>query len=459
MRADTWLSDSADFTPVYIVTTPSELGEYLSANPTWKSWLDSTGFDLKAGSISCVPGTSGALAAVLAVADPSTTESLFSNLPSKLPAGIYQLDASGCVATQAEYQEAMFLIAQSAYRYHLDADDAEPTAQWVIPASIESNTLCLEIDAMCLARDLINTPPNYMQPPDLFLATKELCDSYDASLTTIQGRDLLTAGYEATYRVGQVGTEPPCMLDFTWGEKSHPLVTLIGKGVCFDSGGLCLKSAKGMLTMKKDMGGAAHVLGLAKMIMGNALPIRLRVIIPAVENGTGKGAYRPGDVLRYADGTTVEITNTDAEGRLILADALLAACADEKPDCLVDFATLTGAARVAVGMDVAAFFTPQEDQIAPFMENTKSFTDPIWPLPLVASYKKGLKSHVADLANAAMNPYGGAITAALYLQHFVPEGVNWWHFDVSGWADAPNPGAAVTGIRSMYAWLLAKYGN
>ncbi len=458
MTCKYWADQSQTSVPLYLLQEKNELDALCGGNAVWQQWLEATSFECSPGHVVCLPSQKGGVEVVVAILGKKPSSGLYLRLYQKIPAGVYQLQQSGCVESEDQYKLALLLFAGAGYDYTLEGDEAkEPKLTWTLPAGMDCQKEKIAIEAADLVRDLINTPANHMQPPDLFLATNRLCEQHGAVLTTVQDRDLLAAGFEATYRVGQVGSEPPCMLDFTWGDESHPTVTLVGKGVCFDSGGLNLKPGRGMLTMKKDMGGAAHVLGLAKTIMGNNLPVRLRVLIPAVENGIGKGAYRPGDVLRYSDGTSVEITNTDAEGRLVLADALLAACAKKNPDLLIDFATLTGAARVAVGMDVAAFFTTEVDQIAPFMAESCGLADPVWPLPLHSGYKTYLKSHIADMANASSTPYGGAITAALFLQHFVPDDVNWWHFDVSGWVGGSKPGGAVLGVRSMYAWLESKF--
>jgi leucyl aminopeptidase len=454
-----WSDTAESSIPLFLLQTQAALDELCQENPAWQHWVQVNGFKATAGQVLSLPNDQGELVAVFAVIGEQERAELYAQLVTKLPKGSYTVQRRGWLETESSYKQALLLLAQAAYAYTLEGDEPkEPAVTWVVPSDLDLSQEQTAIEAIDLIRDLINTPANYMMPPDLFLATKKLCAEYGAELTAIQDRDLLAAGYEATYRVGQTGGEPPCMLDFTWGDESHPQVTLVGKGVCYDTGGLSLKTARGMMTMKKDMGGGAHVLGLAKMVMANQLPVRLRVLIPAVENGIGKGAYRPGDVLRYNDGTTVEVTNTDAEGRLVVADALLAACAKQKPDLLIDFTTLTGAARVAVGMDIAAFFTTQADEIAPFMQQVCGLADPVWPMPLYSAYKAALKSHIADMANSSSTGYGGAITAALFLHHFVPDDVNWWHFDVSGWAEGVKPGGAAMGLRAMYAWLAGRYG-
>ncbi len=459
MSVKYWAKSLDKAVPLYLFKEACELELLCKDQASWQQWLKSTGFEFSSGQVLCFPSVKGEIAAVVAVASEIESAFMYLSLYQKIPAGVYQLQRVGCVEFEESYRRAILLFSQAAYEYTLEGDEPkESKLRFVLPETINFDKERIALEAIDLVRNLINAPANYMQPPDLFLATNRLCEEYGAVLTAIQDRDLLAAGYEAIYRVGQVGSEPPCLLDFSWGDPSHPAVTLVGKGVCFDSGGLSLKPANGMLTMKKDMGGAAHVLGLAKIIMANGLPVSLRVLIPAVENGIGKGAYRPGDVLRYQNGTTVEITNTDAEGRLILADAILAACKGKKPELLIDFSTLTGAARVAVGMDIAAFFTTQINEIPDFMSLVSDLADPVWPLPLHSGYKSALKSHIADMSNSACSAHAGAITAALFLRHFVPDDVPWWHFDVSAWVEGARPGGAAMGIRAMYAWLEKKFG-
>jgi leucyl aminopeptidase len=456
-----WVKNTVDKVPFYVFRHESEWADLRQKNKAWGRWADSLGFKALVGQVLCLPSDSGTLAAVVGVLGENETAEQYAKLQQKLPAGIYELMPEGFLQSEASYKQAIFLFCQACYEYTLEGDKPkESKIRFVLPSEIDFHREQIALETIDWVRDLINTPANYMMPPDLFLAAKKLCTEYGAELRAIQDRDLLAAGYEATYRVGQTGAEPPCLLDFTWGDEAHPLVALVGKGVCYDTGGLSLKTTPNMLTMKKDMGGAAHVLGLAKLIMANRLPIRLRVLIPAVENGIGKGAYRPGDVLRYKDGTTVEVTNTDAEGRLVVADGLLAACASQKkPDMLIDFTTLTGAARIAVGMDIAAFFTTESEEIASFMTAGEKLADPVWPLPLYTGYRSALKSHIADLSNTGSSSYGGAIVAALFLQHFVPKGLNWWHFDVSAWTEGTKHGAAVMGLRAMFAWLEKRYGG
>ena len=312
---------------------------------------------------------------------------------------------------------------------------------------------------MFLARDLINTPSNDMGPAELEQAARAVAEKYGAKISVITGGDLLK-NFPLVHAVGRASTRAPRLIDFTWG--AGPKVTLVGKGVCFDTGGLDLKPSSSMLTMKKDMGGAACVLGLAQMIMDAKLPVRLRVLIPAVENSVSGSAYRPGDILKSRKGLTVEIGNTDAEGRLVLADALTEADT-EQPDLLLCIATLTGAARAATGMELPPFFTDDEALAADLMHHGMEEHDPMWRLPLWRSYEPAIESPVADLNNAPDYGFAGAITAALFLDRFVTGTKSWAHFDIPAWVDRPKPGrrkgAEANAIRTLYALLSDRYGN
>ncbi len=299
-----------------------------------------------------------------------------------------------------------------------------------------------------------------MMPEHLAEATAVLAQSFGAQVDQIIGDDLLTQNYPTIHMVGRASTHAPRLIDLQWGDDHAPKVTLVGKGVCFDSGGLDIKPSAGMRYMKKDMGGAAHVLGLAHLIMSNQLPVRLRVLIPAVENAVAGNAFRPGDVIKTRKGLTVEIDNTDAEGRLVLCDAL-AEAQTENPDILIDFATLTGAARVALGTELPGFFCNQPAFATALQDAGNRSGDPVWELPLHAPYKDMLKSDIADMVNCAASPFGGAITAALYLQAFVEPKTTWAHFDIMAWNNRKLPGRPIGGeafgVRAVYAALEKRY--
>lgn len=315
--------------------------------------------------------------------------------------------------------------------------------------------------AINLVRDLINTPAGDMMPQHLSQVMQDLADEFNAQFSEIIGDELLEQNFPTIHAVGRASANKPRLLDLRWGKPGAKKVTLVGKGVCFDSGGLDLKPAAGMRLMKKDMGGAAHVLGLAHLIMAAGLNIELRVLIPAVENAVSDDAFRPGDVIKTRQGITVEIDNTDAEGRLVLCDALTLASV-ENPDLIVDFATLTGACRIALGTELPGFFCDHSATVSGLLASAEQAQDPIWQMPLFKQYKDLLKSDVADMTNCASGPFGGAITAALYLQEFVNKDIPWVHFDVMAWNIRKLPGRPVGGeafgVRAVFNYLEQAYG-
>ena len=317
-----------------------------------------------------------------------------------------------------------------------------------------------QVNAVGIARDLVNTPAQDMMPIKLSAAVEELARQHDAQFNVIEGDALLDQNYPAIHAVGRASVHAPRLIDLRWGDSNHPKVTLVGKGVCFDSGGLDLKPSKGMRLMKKDMGGAAHAIAIAALVMDAGLPVRLRLLVPAVENAVSGNAYRPGDILGTRAGLSVEIDNTDAEGRLILCDALHEA-ASESPEVLMDFATLTGAARVAVGTELAAMFCNDEEMAAQLRLTSVSHYDEVWRLPLHADYRDMIESKFADLVNSPSSPYGGAITAALFLQAFVPNQPCWAHFDIMAWNVRSRPGrpegGEAMGVRAVYRYLADRF--
>ena len=318
-------------------------------------------------------------------------------------------------------------------------------------------------EATALVRDLVDTPPAAMGPAELEAAARELAAGFGAKFEVIAG-EALTNGFPMIAAVGAAATRDraPRLIELRWGNSGHPALAIIGKGVCFDSGGLDLKPAAGMRLMKKDMGGAAHALALARLVMGAKLPVRLHVLIPAVENAISGAAYRPGDILVSRNGLTVEVDNTDAEGRLVLADAITKAAEDE-PELMIDFATLTGAARVALGPDLPALFSNDDALADELLAAAKAVTDPVWRMPLWDGYDDMLKSELADLSNAADSPLAGAVTAALFLRRFVPDGTPWAHLDTFAWQPAAKPGrpkgGEAMGLRAVFALLDARFGS
>jgi leucyl aminopeptidase len=323
-------------------------------------------------------------------------------------------------------------------------------------------TVMAMIEAHTLLRDLINTPAEDMMPEHIVAITRKIANKHKAKLQVYRDKELLKKGYPTVYAVGRASSHAPQVLDLRWGDKKHPKLTLVGKGVCFDSGGLDIKPASGMLLMKKDMGGAAHVLALASAIMHCRLPIQLRVIIPVVENAINGNAFHPSDIITTRKGLTVEVTNTDAEGRLILCDALTAAC-EEKTDLVIDVATLTGAARVALGTDIAAMFTAQDKLAEDLLATSKTAYEYLWRLPLHEGYRKEMESPIAHLRNAELSGGAGAITAALFLKAFVPNEVNWVHFDIYSWNFPARPGRPEGGdssiLRTLFHYCCERFGK
>jgi leucyl aminopeptidase len=335
----------------------------------------------------------------------------------------------------------------------------------VLPRLLELSTQIFDqvvprVDAVFRVRDLINTSAEDMGPKALGDMLESVAQLYHGTFSSIVGTELLEKNFPAIYAVGRAAVEAPRLLKLEWGKSKHPLVILVGKGVCFDSGGLDLKPASAMRQMKKDMGGAAQVIGLAQLIMHYQLPIRLMVLIPAVENTIDAAAYRPGDVLRMRNGLHVEIDNTDAEGRLVLADALVYAC-EQNPDWVLDLATLTGAARTAVGTEISALFTDEQPLASQLMALGREWNDPVWQLPMYEGYANMLDSVIADMTNSTSSPYAGSITAALFLKRFISPDVKWAHFDLMAWNISTKPGRPEGGeamaVMSLFEYLRTTY--
>ncbi|KTC92672.1 leucyl aminopeptidase family protein [Legionella cincinnatiensis] len=370
-----------------------------------------------------------------------------------LPPNTYKVQ--GFCSQEASMNWALAQYGFEAYK------KSETKPRILVVNADDLNDLLNLVQAQFLVRDLINKPTSDLGPKEMAEVVEQLAKTHKAQFKQWVGDELIKDNFPAIHAVGRASKSAPRLLSLTWGDENHPRVTLVGKGVCFDSGGLDIKSAYGMRLMKKDMGGAAHVIGLAQWIMTRHLPVRLHMLIPAVENSIGPDAFRPGDVLTMRNGLTVEIHNTDAEGRLILADALVKAC-EEQPELLIDFATLTGAARVSVGSEIAAFFT-NSDQLAKEVSDVSvKAVDPVWRLPLFEAYEEILRSNVADLSNASDHPYAGAIVAGLFLQRFVSKTTPWIHLDIMAWNLSSKPGkpegGEAMGFRTIAAYLLQTYG-
>lgn len=422
-----------------------------------KRWLDSVKFTADHGTVALIPGRDGRVTrAVLGLGNDARMWD-YSVAAGALPAGRYAIDGE----LSAEQANAAALAwALAGYTFDRYKPGGDKPAKLVWPANADRQAVRRCYEATALARDLINTPANDLGPAELAACADELAEVHGATCSQIVGTDLVEQGYPAIYAVGKASSRPPRLVDLHWGDPEAPKVTLVGKGVCFDSGGLDLKNASGMKLMKKDMGGAAMVLALAHMIMDAGLPVRLRVLIPAVENSVSGEAFRPGDVIATRKGLSVEIGNTDAEGRLILCDALAEADSD-KPDVLIDAATLTGAARVALGTELPALFCNDDAWADDVLACGLEQNDPLWRLPLFAPYKRHLDSKIADLNNISSVAQGGAITAALFLQHFVSAKIPWLHVDTMGWNVTSRPGrpagGEVFGLRAIFSALARRY--
>jgi leucyl aminopeptidase len=377
-------------------------------------------------------------------------------LPGLLPPGVYRF-----ANAPHDTRLAVLAFALGAYKFSRYRKADAPEVKLVAPEGIEIAAVERSVAAAFLARDLINTPSNDMGPAELADAAQALAERFGADFSCIVGDNLTTQNFPLIHAVGMAATRAPRLIDFSWGDASHPKVTLVGKGVCFDTGGLDLKPSSAMLIMKKDMGGAANVLALASMVMDAKLKVRLRVLIPAVENAVAGNAMRPLDVYPSRKGPTVEIGNTDAEGRLVLADAL--ALADEEaPDLLIDLGTLTGAARVALGPDLPPYYTDDETLALDLARCAQAENDPLWRLPLWGRYDSWLDSKVANINNAPSGGFAGSITCALFLQRFVEAAKSWLHVDIYGWTPKAKPGRPEGGecqaARAIFALLSQRYG-
>lgn len=418
------------------------------------SWLRNKGFNAAIGEVEALPNGDGTIKAVYAgigAQGQSRVRFALAAAAAKLPAGTYAFDTT---LTGPALDEAGLGLLLSQYRFGRYKTVSDKAIAFVAPAGIDVARIEALAAGECLTRDLINTPASDMGPDELEAAAVTLAEQHGATCSVIKGDDLLKANHPMIHTVGRASPRSPRLIDMSWG-KTGPKLTLVGKGVCFDTGGLNLKPGASMGLMKKDMGGAATVLGLAHMIMALKTPLQLRVLIPAVENSVDGSAFRPGDVLTSRKGLTVEINNTDAEGRLVLADAL--ALADEgKPDHIISMATLTGAARVAVGPDLAPFYTTDDAMARTLPQAAAETADPVWQMPFYDPYESMIEPQIADLDNAPAGGFAGSITAALFLRRFVSD-TPYTHFDIYGWnpvaAPARPKGGAGMGARAILAAL------
>lgn len=432
-----------------------------------KTWVGQNRFRGESGRWLAIPSTSGGVEKV--VCGYSTASSLWAlaGLPRVIPSGIYRLSS---FSQSLNLSQAMLGFGLGCYefsRYKSQQDNSRSNlrtaniSQLLLEGpSHDSEQILAHIDAVSMVRDLVNTPANDLGPSELADIVFNLADRHQATATVIDG-GCLEKEFPAIATVGQAAARAPRLIKLTWGPEDAPALALVGKGVIFDSGGLSIKPNSGMALMKKDMGGAAHVIALASLIMKMGLRVNLRVYIPAVENAISGNAYRPSDIIRTRSGKSVEIGNTDAEGRLILADALTLAC-EEGAQRVIDFATLTGAARVALGEDLPPIYCRDQQQARAIQDLSFECEDPLWPMPLFDPYRTHIKPQIADLSNTGSGQFAGSVTAALFLDEFVSSDKDWMHLDVYAWNPTNRPGRPVggeaQGLRSIWSWLVNEYG-
>jgi len=448
--------------PIHLVSETDAVAFVAARPPAEAAWLAAAGFAGTAGQLVVLPGADGSpVAAVFGTGGVTARDRKrfrFAAAREGLPEGAWRLADP---LDPAEAAEAALGWLLAGYRFGRYKPAAPPKAQLVCPPGVDGARIAAMAAAEALTRDLINTPASDMGPAELAGAALDLARRHGMAAEVIEGDDLLARGFPMIHAVGRASPRAPRLIDLRWGDAG-PRVTLVGKGVCFDTGGLDLKPAAAMGLMKKDMGGAATVLGLAELLMATGARLRLRVLIPAVENAVSGAAFRPGDVLTSRKGLTVEINNTDAEGRLVLADAL-AHADEEETDAIVSMATLTGAARVALGPDLAPFFTDDEAFAAALSRGGAAWADPVWRMPFHAPYEAMIEPAIADLDNAPSGGMAGAITAALFLRRFVTASPRYAHFDIYGWQPAAAParpkGGAGQGARALTAALAEVLGT
>ena len=449
-------------TPIAILQSDQFPRWLENQSPHTKTWITASGY--QGQGLCLIPNSEGQLSQVVYGVDDINHHFACGDLVSQLPEGEFRIEGDDDLIKRTALAWGV-----GAYRFQRYKNGNDPMPTLVLPNEPLKVSTEREVNAVNLVRDLINTPAQDMMPEHLGDFVASLAETFGADVEQIIGDDLLTHNYPTIHAVGRASEHAPRLIDLRWchkrGEKSDeenlPKITLVGKGVCFDSGGLDVKNADGMRNMKKDMGGAAHAIALAQLIMAHQLPVRLRLLIPAVENAIAHNAYRPGDVIKTRKGLTVEIHNTDAEGRLVLCDAL-AEADTESPDLLIDFATLTGSCRVALGTELAGLFSNRKDLATKLCEAGEAINDPVCSLPLHAPYRDFLNSDIADLVNCPSSPKGAAIVAALYLESFISDSTPWCHFDIMAWNTRALPGRPVggeaMGLRAVFEYLVATYG-
>ena len=450
-----FVSGSSSAIPLVLVAA-KELGEWsASQDARTKAVVDAAGFRGDAGKVLLLHGADGAIERVLVGLGEGTDGFALASVPGALPAGDYAL---GEVPAGLSGETLALGWADGAYRFtRYKAGDKPRRLQ--LPAGVDVAEVERQAEAIDWLRDLVNTPPCDLGPVEIADEAAKLAREFGAEIEVTTG-EALEDGYPMVHAVGKGAEQAPRFIEISWGKVGAPVVAIVGKGVAFDTGGLNLKPGSGMALMKKDMGGAAHALALSRLVMSAGLPVRLICCVPAVENAIGPKSFRPSDILKSRKGLTVEIDDTDAEGRLVLGDALTRA-SEHTPDLLIDFATLTGAARVALGPDLAPLYTDDDALAADIESAAKQVGDPVWRMPLWPGYEGGLKSPIADMKNTGDGPMGGSITAALFLKAFV-NASSWAHFDIWAWRPARYgrpAGAAACGLRAVWAMLKGRYAR
>lgn len=444
-------TEKTNATPITLVSIDGFTAWQEQQSEFTKAWLSSTNFKPEAGATRLIPNQNGHISRVLCCVTSLDNFWGPGNLSTTLPEGLYAFE---------DFREDDAVVwGLGAYQFTRYKKPSRQPATLFVPQdklAVVTNI----VESIYLVRDWTNTPADDMGPTQFAEAAKKLAKECGATFTQIVGEDLLKQNYAAIYTVGRASDDAPRLIDMRWGNAKHPKVTLVGKGVCFDTGGLDLKPSSYMLLMKKDMAGGAHVMGLARMIMQAKLPVCLRVLVPAVENSVSGNAYRPGDVIKSRKGLTIEVGNTDAEGRVVLADALTEAVS-ENPELLIDISTLTGAARVALGTELPAVFSNNDELVNAVIKQGEVTNDPMWRLPLYGPYREYINSQIADINNNSDLPYAGAITAGLFLKEFVPNEIPWMHFDLMAWNLRARPGrpqgAEAMTLRALFAYLQNRY--
>ncbi len=449
-------SQSSTATPVYSLDAAGLESWLAEADAAAARWVKAAGFKPERGCWLAVPDDKSGLACVLSGREPDDRLWALAHLPAVLPDGVYSFEPDW---PAEEIQLARVGFGLGGYRFDRYKAQPERSVRLVVPEA-EHGELAVLVEASAYVRDLVNTPALDLGPAELAEVAGDLAAAHNAQFEVISG-ERLEKDFPAIHVVGQASSRPPYLIRMQWGEDDAPALALVGKGVIFDSGGLDIKPAAGMVLMKKDMGGAAHVLGLAKIIMTLGLKVNLRVYIPAVENAIAGNAYRPSDIIRTRKGLSVEIGNTDAEGRVVLSDALTLA-SEEGAERIIDMATLTGAARVALGEDLPPIYARDEKQARAIQDLSFEVEDPLWHLPLYKPYNSYIKPAIADLSNSGTSKFAGSLTAALFLDHFVAPEIDWYHLDVYAWNLGDRPGrpagGEAQGLRALWTWLKREYG-